>query len=96
MGYDRNKKRICKNCNNLRVPCTKDLCYSCRTKERKLTEPFYLEKSRLVSRNSYRRKMGYDLNSPTDFDQSREKIFVSKINQCINFLLDNGYEVRKK
>ncbi len=91
-------EKICNKCKKLtkNITIKSDICRNCITKIRKKEEPFFLEDIRRQARNYYRKKNGIPLDQPLNENQSekRKKTYVSTINQAINFLLENGYEVK--
>jgi hypothetical protein len=88
-------KKICNQCNKTSIPISREMCSNCRNKKRRHEEPFYNEQIREYARNKYREKNGISLNEPINESQQRQRIHNNILNKCINFLLENGYEIKK-
>ena len=91
----RNKK-ICTNCGELKIQRTKFLCANCAIKEKKRIDPFYLDQVRKSARDYARKKKNIPLDKEICESQSRPRIFISKINFCINYLMERGYQIKLK
>ena len=89
-------KKICSNCGELKFPATKLLCHSCRHNERKYIDPEYVKNYQKVGRDNYRIKNEIPLDTPIRKNISKmQNNKAAQIYFCKNYLMNNGYEVKK-